>query len=83
MEDENFFKIKMFFRMLKYMCDYYGNNFEWFMCVEDVMYFKFEKFLELLNCVNSFKDVYFGRFGLFRVNGGNGDGDLYMYERYC
>ena len=65
------------------MRDHYGNNFEWFLRAEDAMYLKPEKLLELLNCVNSSKDVYLGRPGSFRANGGNGDGDLYTHEKYC
>ncbi|XP_020615853.1 chondroitin sulfate glucuronyltransferase-like [Orbicella faveolata] len=82
-EDENFSKTKMSFKMLKYMHDHYANNFEWFMRVEDAMYLKPEKLVELLNSVNSSKDVYLGRPGSFRANGGNGDGDLYTHEKYC
>lgn len=82
-EDENFSKTKMTFKMLKYMYDHYGNNFEWFMRVEDAMYLKPEKLLELLNSVNSSKDVYLGRPGSFRANGANGDDDLYTHEKYC
>lgn len=82
-EEENFSKTKMSFQMLKYMRDHYSNNFEWFMRVEDAMYLKPEKLLELLNSVNSSKDVYLGRPGSFRANGGNGDGNLYTHEKYC
>lgn len=70
--------------MLKYMYDYYVNNYEWFMCVEDFMYLKLEKFFELFNSVNSLKDVYFGCLGLYRVKGGdNGDDNLYFNDKYC
>jgi len=82
-EDENFSKTKMSFKMLKYMRDHYANNFEWFMRAEDAMYLKAEKLVELLNSVNSSKDIYLGRPGSFRVNGGNGDEDLYTHEKYC
>lgn len=82
-EDENFSKTKMSFKMLKYMRDHYANNFEWFMRVEDAMYLKAEKLVELLNSVNSSKDIYLGRPGSFRANGGKGDEDLYTQEKYC
>lgn len=82
-EDENFSKTKMSFKMLKYMHDHYVNNFEWFMRVEDAMYLKPEKLLELLNSVNSSKDVYLGRPGSYRANGIRGDDDLYTHEKYC
>lgn len=69
--------------MLKYIYEYYINNFEWFMRVEDVIYLKLDKLLEFLNSVNSLKDMYVGRFGFFEVNGVQFGEDLYIYERYC
>ncbi|CAH3131074.1 unnamed protein product [Pocillopora meandrina] len=83
-EDENFSKTKLSFKMLKYMYDHYANNYEWFMRVEDSMYLKPEKLLELLNSVNSSKDVYLGRPGSYRAKGGdNGDDNLYSNDKYC
>lgn len=82
-EDENFSKTKLSFRMLKYIHDHYINNFEWFMRVEDAMYLKAEKLLELLNSVNSSKDVYIGRPGSFEANGLQVGEDLYTHEKYC
>ena len=83
-EEENFSKTKLSFKMLKYLHDHYANNYEWFMRVEDAMYLKPEKLLELLNSVNSSKDVYIGRPGSYRANGLNdGDDNLYAHEKYC
>ena len=82
-EDENFSKMKLSFRMLKYMRDHYSNNFEWFMRVEDSIYLKPEKLLELLNAVNSSQDIYIGRPGSYDVNGAKIGDDLYTHKRYC
>ena len=82
-EDENLSKTKFSFRMLKYMHDHYINNFEWFMRVDDAIYLKPEKLLELLNSVNSSKDVYIGRPGSYKASGVQVNGDLYTHEKYC
>lgn len=82
-EDENFSKTKFSFNMLKYMHDHYINNYEWFMRVEDAMYLKADKLLELLNSVNSSKDVYIGRPGSYKANGIQLNEDLYTHEKYC
>lgn len=65
------------------MHDHYINNYEWFMRVEDAMYLKAEKLLELLNSVNSSKDVYIGRPGSYKANGIQVNEDLYTHEKYC
>lgn len=82
-EDENFSKTKLSFRMLKYMHDHYINNYEWFMRVEDAVYLKAEKLLELLNSVNSSKDSYIGRPGSYKADGLQVGDDLYTQEKYC
>lgn len=83
-DEEGFSKTKLSFRMLKYMHEHYINNFEWFMRVEDAMYLKPEKLLELLNSVNSSKDVYIGRPGSYKASEPEVvNGNLYTHERYC
>ena len=82
-EDENFSKTKLSFRMLKYMHDHYINNYEWFMRVEDAVYLKAEKLLELLNSANSSKDSYIGRPGSYKADGLHVGDDLYTQEKYC
>lgn len=82
-EEDTLSKTKLSFRMLKYMHEHYGNNFEWFMRVEDSLYLKPDKLVEFLNSVNSSKDMYIGRPGSFEENGVQFGEDIYSHKRYC
>lgn len=58
--DDLYFFQRKFMMMLKYMYDNYIDQFEWFMCLDDDVYIRIEKFVSFFQFLNSFQDIYFG-----------------------
>lgn len=86
-EEDTAPKLKLSFKMLKYMYEHFINNYEWFMRVEDTTYIKTDKLLEFLNSVNSSRKAYIGRPAPASFSPSqrfhNTEGDLYSDEKYC
>lgn len=89
-EEDTALKLKLQFKMFKYMYEHFINNYEWFMRVEDTTYVKTDKLLEFINSVNSSQMAYIGHptAALFSSQEGfhtthTTSNDLYNQERYC
>ncbi|KAK3753256.1 hypothetical protein QZH41_004469 [Actinostola sp. cb2023] len=50
-EEDTAPKLKLSFKMLKYMYEHFSNNYEWFVRTEDTTYMKTDKLLEFVNSV--------------------------------
>ena len=74
--------LKKAFAVMKYMYEYYIDDFNWFVRADDDMYVRGRKLQDLLGGMNPYEMVYLGRAGtgrpedLERLN-------LLPYERYC
>lgn len=80
--DDSYPPQKKSFLMIKYMYEYFGDQFEWFIRADDDIYIKSYKMTLLLNSINSSRPLYIGQAGL-----GNKDefGTLSLdkKENYC
>lgn len=77
--DDMYLLLKKFLMMIKYMYDFYIDDYEWFMWVDDDVYVWNDRMVCFLCLLNSFDDVYFGyvgvgvkeEFGMFSLNFGD------------
>ena len=61
--DDSYPPLKKSLMMVKYMHDYYIDDYEWFMRADDDVYIRNDKLVRLLNSFNSSDDIYLGQAG--------------------